>query len=478
MNRVITLSAVGALSIAHWAIAQSDLETFERQLEQIRRDTVLRIDSSVPADQRAIVDYGAFASFGYLSADDNENENHVLRQSELIAYGRLNIDNVHEVFLRGRTSYRDFNDGDSFDDNGDDWINPQLERAYYRFDQRQYRAAYKGEIATDGFAFTGGRDLAYWGNGLTLSREIDGIFVDAYTHLVDVQFIAGVTPNRSVDFDSSRPDFDDDTSRGFYGGMISKQIGNHRPYVYGLVQRDYNDDTTLELGGIDTEFNYDSYYLGVGMSGAIGDRLLYGVELAHEGGDSLSNSFAVSGANLVQIEQTEEDIEAYALDARLDYLLVDERRSRLSGEFIAASGDDDRGSTSSTFNGNTPGTDDEAFNAFGLLNTGLAFAPSVSNMMTFRIGASTFPMPDHNAFDRLQIGADLFFYNKLDRDAAIDEFTFDERYLGFEPDVFLNWQITSDVSLAVRYGIFFPNSDAFVNDETRQFFFVNILYGF
>jgi hypothetical protein len=448
------IAVLGAASAAgHVALAQSRLETFERQLEQIQRDTVLRIDEAIPANQRALVDYGGFVNFGYLSADDNLGDNHVLRQSELIAYGRLNIDRVHEFFLRGRTTYRDFNDGDSFDGQGDEWIEPELERGFYRFDQRQYMARYKGQIVQNGFVFTGGRELAYWGNGLTLSREVDGVFVDLYSDILDVQFVGGVTPNDTVDFDNSRPSFDDDTYRGFYGLMLSKQVGAHQPFVYGLVQRDYNDDdSVLNLGGVQTEFEYNSYYLGAGMTGAIGNRLLYGVEVTYEGGESLSNSFQrpVTGTELVQIDQTLDDINAYAADARLDYLLNDNNRSRFSGEVILASGDDDRGNTSNTFNGNTSGTDDEAFNGFGLLNTGLAFAPAVSNILAFRIGASTFPLPDHQAFNRLQVGT----------------------------DVFLNWQITSDVSLAVRYGIFFPNDDAFPIDDSRQFLFVNILYGF
>jgi hypothetical protein len=458
--------------------AQTNVDNFERQLEQIQRDTMLRIDERIPADQRALFDYGMFLSAGYLSADDDQDDNHVLWQFEAIAYGRLNIDNVQEVFLRGRATYRDFNSGDSFDGDGDAWLGPEFERAYYRFDSRQYEAAYKGEIAQYGFTFTGGRDLAYWGNGLTLSRDIDGIFVDLYTAPVDVQILAGVTPNDTVDFDSSRPHYEDDTNRGFYGGLLSKQIGSHVPFIYGLLQQDYNPNEVLQEGGVDTEFNYNSYYIGAGSAGSIGDRLLYGVEFTYEGGRSLSNSFEINGPNLEQVEQTEDDINAYAFDARLDYLLADERRSRINGEVIIASGDDDRGNTSTTFNGNQPNTKDEAFNGFGLLNTGLAFAPTVSNMLTFRVGASTFPWPDHPAFNRLQIGTDFFIYNKLQADAPIDEPTFDEQFLGVEPDFFLNWQVTSDVSFAARYGIFFPSSDAFADDEIRQFLYVNILYGF
>ena len=53
--------------------------------------------------------------------------------------------------------------------------------------------------------------------------------------------------------------------------------------------------------------------------------------------------------------------------------------------------------------------------------------------------------------------------------------------LGVEPDVYLNWQIANDVTLALRYGVFFPNRDAFGSGaagETRQFFFGGLTFAF
>ena len=50
-----------------------------------------------------------------------------------------------------------------------------------------------------------------------------------------------------------------------------------------------------------------------------------------------------------------------------------------------------------------------------------------------RLGASTFPLPDTGPLRRLQVGTDIFFYNKFDADAPIDEVTFDQSYLGWEP---------------------------------------------
>src|SRR5205823_4994541 len=185
--------------------AQEQLGRFEKQLEQLHRDQFLRIDQSIPPERRALVDYGAFITFSYLSLDDQNNDNHVLRQTELTGYARVNIDNVHEIFLRGHTGYQDFNDKDSFDGRGDEIIDPDFERAYYRFDLRRALQAYKGQEPEGDFTLQIGRDLVYWGNGLVLSETLDGIVARLETPLADVDVIAGVTPVRTVDFDTSRP---------------------------------------------------------------------------------------------------------------------------------------------------------------------------------------------------------------------------------------------------------------------------------
>jgi hypothetical protein len=198
----------------------------------------------------------------------------------------------------------------------------------------------------------------------------------------------------------------------------------------------------------------------------------------YEGGSAQSNSFEISPPFLSPIPQTDETICAVAADARLDYLLADAHHTRLSAEAIIASGDDDRLTASNTFGGNKPGTNDTGFNAFGLLNTGVAFAPSVSNLMMLRTGVTTQPLSDVARLRNMQLGFDFFIYYKTDADAPIDEPTSDNRFLGVEPDLSLNFPITSDVTLAIRYGVFFPDSAAFPEDDPRQYFYVGVTYGF
>jgi hypothetical protein len=473
---LVILPASTALPATAQVVAQqAQLERFERQLERTQRESRVLVDPSIPPADRALIDYGGYLSLSYVNIDDPVGRNHQLGQYELVGYGRLNFDGAHELFVRANTLYLDYKDGDSFDGRGDDWIQPRIERAHYRFDLQRALAAYNGQVIEWNAVVQAGRQLVHWANGLTLDEEVDGVTARLSHRNLALDLLAGVTYENVIDFDVSRPGFRRDTDRGLYGAMLSMQAGTHQPYVYGLVQRDYNGNEVVVRDGITTRFNYDSYYLGVGSSGAFTDNLLYGVEAVYEGGEALSNSVDETGT---QLNQTEEDIQAWALDARLDYLFADVRRSRLSGELILASGDSDRFGSNTTIGGNRAGTDDHSFNAFGLLNTGLAFSPAVSNLGVVRIGVSTFPVPEVARCRQLQVGFDAFAFSKLESDGPIDEPTKDKRFLGVEGDLYLTWQVSSDVTFAVRYGGFIPGPAIEGDSGLRNFFFAGVTYAF
>ncbi len=470
------LLAASASARAQTGQRQQQLERFDRQMEQIQRETRVQADQSVPMDQRALIDYGAYLSAQFISIDDPQQRSHLLQQYDLVGFARVNIDGAHEFYGRARTTYRAFQHGDSFDGNDNDWVEPTLDRGYYRFDLQRYLASSRGQVIDGDLAIQAGRQLVVWGNGLALSEELDGGIVDFSVGPLTLEVLAAKTRESIFDIDPSRPGFNGDTNRAFYGGMLSAQLGKQRPYVYFLKQNDLNDDTTASDGGtppVLTRFEYNSYYLGAGSGGDITDNLLYGVEVVYEGGSTLSDA----GAG---VPQTEDNINAYAGDVRLDYLLNDPKNTRFSGEMIAASGDSDRRlSSTNTVGGNQPATQDKAFNGFGLLNTGLAFSPSVSNLIVARLGASTYPWSDVQALRRLQTGIDFFAFSKFNPDAPIDEPTREgDVWLGSEIDVYANWQLTSDLSLQARYGIFFPGSAELNDRDPRHFVLLGVTYAF
>lgn len=467
---------------------------FQRQLDQYQYNSRVHVNEDIPADQRVLVDYGAYLTFDFLSAQDPTSNTHVLRETDLVGYARADLDQVQEVFVRGRISYHDYDPGDSFgggiEGTGQ---HSAIEEAYYRFDLQKYLSAYEGITTNNDAAVQLGRQTVIWGDGLVFNQDIDGGVMDLLKGPVSLEGVAGVSVPDTIDFDTSRPGFNDRTTRGYFGALLGYQAGQNHPYLYFLSERDFNSSRPLitTLGGstITTNYDYNSDYVGLGSTGSLGDRLAYGVEGALELGNTLSNSYETTSSGITPVPQKYEAIEAFGADYRLDYVFPDEHDTRASAEVIMASGDHDRvSSTNDTFGGVKPGTKDLAFNGFGLLNTGLAFAPQVSNVFITRFGFSTQPLNEHPFFRKLEIGADAFVFNKYLKTAPIDEPTDTEsnagRYLGWEPDVFMNWQITSDVTLATRYGAFFPSNDAFDNGGTdgsnkvRQFFFTGVTLAF
>ena len=497
MNR-LRFSHLATVLLMGWiapaAIAQPDasgrsLQDLQRQqrfdqLQQLQIDNRVRANEDVPAGQRALIDYGGYLTLQYFSVDDRVGNNHGLFQPELGLYGRVNLDAANEVFARFRVGYQDFNAGDQFVRSDNRWINLDLERGYYRFDLAKYEGAYKGKAIPYNVTAEFGRDLVYWANGLTMGQVIDGGIFNLSWRNMSLDVIAGITPVKTVDFDTSRPNFDGSTRRGFYGGMLTyspdtPDAGKHHPFIYALAQQDYNTYNFLVQGNLRTRFDYNSYYLGAGSTGSLGDHLTYGLEVVYETGNTLSNSFALNGLSIVPLKQSRNGIGAAAGDLRLDYLVNDHRNTRFSFEALAASGDPNRDNSSNTFDGSKPHTRDKSFNGFGLINTGLAFAPEASNLGFIRIGASTYPFPDTAPFRRLQIGFDYFMYEKLNKRGGFDERTNNRHYLGLEPDLFLNWQIASDVTISARYGIFVPSNETLVSHtELRQFVYTGVTFAF
>jgi hypothetical protein len=474
-----------------------------REMDQFDLDTRIKANEMVPVDQRLYVDAGGFLSLNYLFVEDGDGKTRGGRIYEAVAYARANLDGVQEAFIRTRYAYFNyFSESDSFDGRGSGWNPDKLDRAYYRFDVGRYMQAYEGKNPEGGLAIQAGRDLVYWANGLTLGARLDGFIIDGSYGNLGVQGIAGVTPNSTVDFDASRPDYDSDTRRGFFGVLFTYDIGQHQPFFYALVQRDWNDndpvdqnlgftadfdpDTGAVIPGSEqpilSRFGYNSQYFGFGSSGALSERLLYSVEAVYQTGSARPTNVRPEGASIALAgdgNQHEEMIQAGAFNGRIEYLFLDTRQTRLSFEQTLASGDGDRISTSTdTIFGNQPGTRDHAFNGFGLINSGLAFSPNLANLSITRVGIVTNPIP-HGAGRRLQIGLDVLVYAKLRSNAVIDEPTDDDNYLGIEPDLLLTWQITSDLTLVARYGYFIP-SNAFPDgdDENRQFFFAGVTYAF
>src|SRR3954453_9019566 len=101
-NLAITVVGLSLASVAFAQPAPGALQAsrFERNLEQIREQTLIRDNEAIPVDQRVKLEYGGYLSFGYLSLQDNVANTHGFPQSEVVGFARANFDCSHEFFIR------------------------------------------------------------------------------------------------------------------------------------------------------------------------------------------------------------------------------------------------------------------------------------------------------------------------------------------------------------------------------------------
>jgi hypothetical protein len=95
-----------------------------------------------------------------------------------------------------------------------------------------------------------------------------------------------------------------------------------------------------------------------------------------------------------------------------------------------------------------------------------------------RGGMNTFPFPQVKPLQKLRFGTDLYAFAVYDTDAPVDEPTTGSRWLGVEPDVYLHWQLTSDIALTARYGLFIPGDGVVQDGRLRQFLFTGMTIAF
>lgn len=454
---------------------QQDERRFERAIQQIERSGErFMIDTNLGLTERSVLDVGGFASFSFLNLTEGDGSSRRLLQPEISFYGRAVIDGAHTLFVRSRFQYRDFSQGDSFDEQGDRWTEPFVDRFWYEFDLAGAMRAYEGRNIDGNFNLRVGRQFIDWGQGLSLSESLYAGKATVQYGQFSVDGLIGQTPTDDsiTDFDASRDDFNTQTKRAFFGGMVRYDTkSSHEIYGYALWQQDNNQDDEVPRAplGVPVDFTYDSTYVGIGAQGSITTSLLYGTEFVYEFGKSFSDPLL--GA------QSREDINAFAGRFILTYLFKDRGQTRLQFEALVASGDDDRLVTTDTVGGNEPGTDDNAFNSLGFVNTGLAFAPVFSNLLAFRLGASTIPFATVEGMQQFQVGADIFLLNKFSANAPIDEPTNDDMFLGTELDLSINYRLTSDLALVGRYGVFFAGP-AVEDDDVRHFIFGGVTLSF
>ncbi|MBN1490663.1 MAG: alginate export family protein [Phycisphaerae bacterium] len=462
---LVALAILSVVAPARDATAQSRQAYLNRQraIEEEVRD---QLDRDLPADQKVNIDWGGWYNSWIFLYDDGIESSRTERRNDFRLWAGMTLDEgAHELYARGRLSFIDWNHGDSYDRDEDDIEGPYLERGYYKFDLRKAIKAYQNRNIDENFTFKIGRDLVEFGTGYALSLPLEHILLTAEVAKFEVTGLIGRSIGHIDDIENSRPNGSMD--RNFFG-VQARYLGweKHEPFVYVL----WNDDQAGETPPIPFQnFTYDSFYVGLGSRGELLKNLRYTTEWVFEHGDSYGHLRS----------RTKDDINAWAFDVALEYLTQWPLKPRFVGEYMFASGDPDRiGSPTNSLYGNMRG-DDTSFVGFGYRDTGLSFAPTLSNVHVWRAGASIVPFERIEWLDKLELGTDWFLYHKNRRRGAVSDPTADEQsgFLGWEMDYFANWRLTSDLALTTRYGIFFPG-EAFSDRTTRTFFMSGVTWSF
>lgn len=462
------LAGCALLTAAATASAQTPpSDPFLQQQQAIELQVQEALQRDLPPEQKVHFDWGGWYSFFLFLWDDGIESSRTFRQHDFRLWGNASFDQgAHEFYGRAQFQWEDFNSGDQYGFHEND-TRAHMERAWYRFDLRRAAKAYWNENLDWNLNVKVGRDLVSLGTGYALLMPMDHVLLTAETRDIRATALMGTTIRSMPDIDLSRPKFGS-SERNFWGGQVElTSLEKHVPFFYGFVNKDQKTEhpwVPLQ------EYDYDSWYLGAGSHGELPIRnLRYSTEIVYEGGESYGHRrFLASN-----------DVEAWAFDFLLDYLMQRPWHPRITGEYMFASGDGNRyGSPTNAVGGNRRG-DDTSFVGFGYRDTGLAFAPRLSNVHVWRLGTAVKPLEEIEQFRNLEVGTDWFLYCKHHGTGAVSDPTADQRsnFLGWEMDYFLNWRLTSDLSWTTRFGTFFPGA-SYSDQTTRTFLLTGVVYSF
>ncbi|MCK6457000.1 MAG: alginate export family protein [Phycisphaerae bacterium] len=468
--RAVVWAAPTWLTLAATAAAQvgTTSDAFLQRQRAIEERNRQMMDRALPTSQRFLFDWGGWFDWYLFLFDDGDNSSRTQRTYDLRLWAGVTADEgVHEAYFRTRMSWRDWNYGDSFNGNEDDFEGPNLDRGYYQFDLTKALRRYNDIDLPLSLRAKVGRDFVVAGSGYAVSLPLDHVSVQMEYLDFQTTFILGRTPSSTPNIDRSEP-VSDNSIRNFW--IIEerwKGSPRHEPFVYIAQNSDHSREDPLDLL---QNYRYDSTYIGFGSTGELVRNLRYTTEWVIERGTSYGDQRFLH----------KDKIKAWAFDQELEYLFSHKTEPRLSLEYMFASGDVDRlDSPTNAVGGNRNDHTDRGFVGFGFRDTGVSFAPRLSNIHIWRAGASFRPLPEVELARNLELGTNWFLYHKHRTAAAVSDSLADEQagYLGWEMDYFANYRLTNDLSLTVRFGSFFPG-DAFSDRTSRTFLLTGVTWSF
>ncbi|MCH2138370.1 MAG: alginate export family protein [Phycisphaerales bacterium] len=484
-THLIWISTTLALCAASSTHGQSTQESLLNRLEQEMLDAQIEQRladyEGQTAFERMTFDYGTSLRVGIAGLQNSTGQDSTMFQYEANLFANMVVDGGHRFFGNLRFLYNQYDVHRGSNEDG--FLIPYGNRYWYEFDLKGLQRATEGGAGDVGLKIRAGRMFSNWNSGAIYSNDLYGVRMRGDWEQWSWEAIFGRTASSGFyDFDPGRPSYDSNTNRLLYGVRGAYAVGSDLElFVSNFWQRDHNDPNvqTVDIGGIvyQHDFTYNSQYLSLGGSGTVGPEFLWTAEFIHETG---------RGTSRMQIQpdltalQTTEDISAWAGVVNMAWTPSGiATRPRMDATIAFGTGDNDRFTAAGSMAGNTPGTQDRSFQSLGYVNTGLAAAPTLSNLMMLRVGASTGVAIDPRRPDALRMGLDVFVYGQQDSNAPMSIPTGSGTFAGWALDGKVDWRLTSDVSFTVRGGVYFPPPGvAPAADFTRHFVYGGFTYAF
>jgi hypothetical protein len=430
-----------------------------KRIEQENRDALLNTESeAVTGQKRLLFDYGGWFNFRYIDFKDDDNDRQTPDDTDYIYFldTRLWLKAVlkadpanpysaeHSLYVRLKDLVIDRRPPDTA--GGSDHDGVHLDYGYmvlnfFPCTVKAGRAYYSvGEGIAYGNVHDGGQFLLSWPNW-------------------DIKAMVAHTLPHEDNIDLSVPGYDKGTDRYFSALQCSyKGIPQQNLYGYVLLQRDYSDERPEDVLH---DFTYNNEYFGLGARGKIKSVFSYRIELIKE-----------TGKSRVFATNAKKDISAWAGICGLDYEPAVFTRPAFTFAYAYGSGDPDRVSVTDTQNGNALGKD-KNFLYFGYLPTGYALAPALSNLYFFQWGAALNPWERNSWLKDCRVGVNYYRYFKDKASGGIldPEASSSQKDIGYELDGYINWQVLSDLNMALQYGYFQPGKAYPDNTNDSEHYF-------
>ena len=455
-------------------------------LEQVQQFRAERLEAEVRKaleyrmrpGQRFLFDYGGWYRFSYLAYDDLDNDlshtiRRMLRLQDLRLWAMLNLDDSQLFYVRERTSLYDWSHDNNYRRHDTD-TNVELDQAFYSVKIDRVLRQYLDVRLPLRLQFTGGKFFSTIGTGLVYSRIAIGTELSGSSRFVNFKAFWSRTPHGETNIDFSVPGFRTEGQRRYFSGLelIYPRFSHHAPYFFWMQQKDHSDQSTPH--STQRNFDYDSYYVGLGSRGEIIKNLTYEIEGIRETGRSYGDNVNFGGS------QSPNSISAWAVTTKLTKIFGVLTRPRLSLQYAMGTGDKDRQNPTNTIRGNAPGSADRNFLYFGYMETGYMLAPRLSNLQMLRLGGALKPLDfNKDLKDNLEVGLNYYIYRKHEAEGGINDFRANRPIssLGKELDVYMNWKVLSDVFVNINYGKFLP-SNAFGTRNVRDYLLVSLTFQF